>query len=103
MPKSLNLWLPSILYEAEIIVKEIQMRVLFFAQLKDATGCGSAELKASSPLSAEQFWAELLKRFPKLLAHRASVRLACNQEYATPGARFSDSDEVALIPPVSGG
>jgi molybdopterin converting factor subunit 1 len=103
MPKSLNLWLLSILYEAEIIVKENQMRVLFLAQLKDATGCGSAELKVAAPLSAEQFWAELLKQFPKLAAHRASVRLARNQEYAMPGAQFSDGDEVALIPPVSGG
>jgi molybdopterin converting factor subunit 1 len=79
------------------------MRILFFAQLKDATGCDSAELNVTSPLSAEQFWTELLKQFPKLAVHRASVRLACNQEYAMPGARFLDGDEVALIPPVSGG
>jgi len=79
------------------------MRILFFAQLKDATGCDSAELNVTSPLSTEQFWTELLKQFPKLAAHRVSVRLACNQEYAMPNARFSDGDEVALIPPVSGG
>jgi molybdopterin converting factor subunit 1 len=79
------------------------MRILFFAHLKDATGCDSAELKAESPLSAEQFWTELLKQFPKLAAHRSSVRLARNQEYAMANARFSDRDEVALIPPVSGG
>jgi molybdopterin converting factor subunit 1 len=79
------------------------MRILFFAQLKDATGCDSAELKIPSPLSAEQFWAELLKQFPKLAAHRTSVRLARNQEYVRADARFLDGDEVALIPPVSGG
>lgn len=79
------------------------MRILFFAQLKDATGCDSAELKAASALNTEQFWAELLKQFPKLAAHRKSVRLARNQEYARPDVRFMDGDEVALIPPVSGG
>jgi len=79
------------------------MRILFFAQLKDATGCDSTELKAASPLSAEQLWAELLKQFPKLALHRASVRLARNQEYAVAGTQFADKDEVALIPPVSGG
>ena len=79
------------------------MRVLFFAQLKDATGCDSVELNPVSPLSAEQLWAELLKQFPRLAAHRSSVRVARNQEYAMPDARFDDSDEVALIPPVSGG
>jgi molybdopterin converting factor subunit 1 len=79
------------------------MRVLFFAQLKDATGCDSTELSVVSPLNAGQLWAELLKQFPKLAAHRASVRLARNQEYALPDAQFLNADEVALIPPVSGG
>ena len=79
------------------------MRVLFFAQLKDATGCDSVELAPASPLNAEQLWAELLKKFPKLAAYRSSVRLAKNCEYAAPDAVFADDDEIAIIPPVSGG
>ena len=79
------------------------MRILFFAQLKDATGCDSAELAAALPMDAEKFWSELLKKFPKLAAHRANVRLARNWEYAAPDAQFTNADEVALIPPVSGG
>ena len=79
------------------------MRVLFFAQLKDATGCDSAEIAPASPLNTEQLWTELLKKFPKLAAHRPSVRLAKNCEYATPDAVFAADDEVAMIPPVSGG
>ena len=79
------------------------MRVLFFAQLKDAAGCESVELAPASPLDAEQLWTELLKQFPKLAAHRANARLAKNWEYAAQDAQFADGDEVALIPPVSGG
>jgi len=79
------------------------MRVLFFAQLKDATGCDSAELDAVSPLDLETFWSKLLEKFPKLAMHRANVRLARNWEYAAPDAEFTNADEVALIPPVSGG
>jgi len=79
------------------------MRILFFAQLKDATGCDAIELEVASPLDTVEIWAELLKRFPKLAPHRPSVRLARNQEYAPLDARFSGTDEVALIPPVSGG
>jgi molybdopterin converting factor subunit 1 len=79
------------------------MRVLFFAQLKEATGCDSVELAPASPLNTESLWAELLKKFPKLAAHRANIRLARNWEYAAPGTQFSNTDEVALIPPVSGG
>jgi len=79
------------------------MRVLFFAQLKDVTGCDSTELAAATSLNGEQLWAELLKQFPKLAAYRANVRLARNWEYAAPDAQFSNADEVALLPPVSGG
>lgn len=79
------------------------MRVLFFAQLKDATGCDAVELAIATPLNAEQLWAALLEKFPALAAHRASVRLACNLEYAGPQTLFSHDDEAALIPPVSGG
>lgn len=40
---------------------------------------------------------------PALLPLLPLVRVAVNQEFATPGARVKDGDEVALIPPVSGG
>jgi sulfur-carrier protein len=79
------------------------MRVLFFAQLKDVTGCEAVELQMPSPLNGDQLWAALLEKFPGLAAHRPNVRLARNWEYADSGARFDDGDEVALIPPVSGG
>ena len=79
------------------------MRVLFFAQLKDVTGCDSVELAPSEPWDVDKLWAELLQRFPKLAAHRANVRLARNWEYADAWTQFLNTDEVAVIPPVSGG
>lgn len=79
------------------------MRILFFAQLKEAAGRSSLELPAPSPLNTEQLWAELLRQFPALERLRRTVRLAKNSEYVGPDATFADGDEVALIPPVSGG
>ena len=79
------------------------MRVLFFAQLKDATKCDSVEIATLTPLDAEQLWRTLVEKFPALAKHRASVRVAKNSEYTDAGAKFLNSDEVALIPPVSGG
>jgi len=79
------------------------MRVLFFAHLQDATGCADTELAVPSLLNHEQLWAVLLENFPGLQAHRGSIRLARNWEYADAETRFGDNDEVALIPPVSGG
>ena len=79
------------------------MRVLFFAQLKDVTGCAEISLEPAAPLSSEALWGVLLERFPGLQAHRPSLRLARNWEYVGPETVFTLGDEVALIPPVSGG
>ena len=79
------------------------MRVLFFAQLQDVTGCTATELTLPSPLNREQLWAVLLEKFPGLQAHRGNVRLARNWEYCDAETSFAAGDEVALIPPVSGG
>ncbi len=79
------------------------MRVLFFAQLQDVTGCAATELPSTSPLSRDQLWSALLEQFPGLGAHRAIIRLARNWEYTDTETCFADGDEVALIPPVSGG
>ena len=61
------------------------------------------ELPSPSPLNPEQLWAMLLEKFPALGAHRGNVRLARNWEYADAETQFANEDEVALIPPVSGG
>ena len=79
------------------------MRVLFFAQLKDATGCDSTEIELSSPQNCEHLWKILIGKFPALANHRKNVRLARNWEYAAPETVFQNADEIALIPPVSGG
>jgi molybdopterin synthase catalytic subunit/molybdopterin synthase sulfur carrier subunit len=79
------------------------MRVLFFAQLQDVTGCAATELASPSPLNREQLWAALLEQFPGLAAHRPTVRLARNWEYPDAETLFGNGDEVAIIPPVSGG
>lgn len=78
------------------------MRVLFFAQLRDATGCREVELHTDG-LDVPALWSELITRHPALEKFRSSVRLAKNSEYVGPEAKFNDADEVALIPPVSGG
>lgn len=79
------------------------MRVLFFAQLKDVTGCAATELAPPAPLNREELWMALLEQFPGLGAHRPNVRLARNWEYTDAATRFVRGDEIALIPPVSGG
>ena len=79
------------------------MRILFFAQLKDVTGCDSIELAPTLPLNDVQLWKMLAEKFPALANHQKNVRLARNWEYADAKTIFEDKDEIALIPPVSGG
>ena len=78
------------------------MRILFFAHLQNHTQC--AEMNLACPeTDAEGLWRALIDAHPGLAHFRATVRLAKNSAYAAPGDRFCDADEVALIPPVSGG
>jgi molybdopterin converting factor small subunit len=79
------------------------MRLLFFAQLRDVTGLCETRWPLNRALTADELWTRLGRVYPDLGRFRGSVRLARNGEYAPPDARFEDADEVALIPPVSGG
>jgi molybdopterin converting factor small subunit len=79
------------------------MRVLLFAHLKQLTGPEHLDLPSTGPLTVEVFWARLLDQFPALASQRPHLRLARNWEYAQPGDCFEPTDELALIPPVSGG
>ncbi len=79
------------------------MRILFFAHLKAAANCAMAEIRVDGEIDADQLWQRLLARFPELARYQRSVRFARNGTYAIAGTHFSDTDEVALIPPVSGG
>lgn len=78
------------------------MRILFFAHLKNLTGCSEIELPADD-LDPDQLWARLLERFPELARIRSQIRLSRNCDFADASTRFRAADEVALLPPVSGG
>ena len=79
------------------------MRVLFFAQTKDAASAAELEMKVSGSLGVAEIWHVLIAARPGLAAFQKTTRLARNGEYADAETRFTDADEVALIPPVSGG
>jgi molybdopterin converting factor subunit 1 len=79
------------------------MRILFFAHLKEVTGCSKVEVELDGRIPADDLWYRLVELYPGLAPHRASVRLARNQVYVGADETFENTDEVALIPPVSGG
>jgi molybdopterin converting factor small subunit len=79
------------------------MKVKFFAHLQDLTRCGEIEIPASRGITQEALWSELEERFPGIIHYKNHTRLARNFAYTDDGAIFNERDEIALIPPVSGG
>ena len=79
-----------------------RVRIMFFAQLRELTGVDRAELEVDGVREGE-LWELLERRWPALSPMRATTRVARNGVYAGPGEIFAAGDEVALIPPVSGG
>jgi len=81
----------------------MRVRVLFFGQLREITGLRQDDAELSEGARLEDLFARYGKQFPKLLEFRASVAASINQEYAPWRAPLSQNDEVAFLPPVSGG
>lgn len=80
------------------------VRVLLFASARQTAGCAETSVDCGDKgLDEEAFWNLLTERHPALAPLRTSVRLAKNLEYWTAGDRIKPGDEIALIPPVSGG
>ncbi len=79
------------------------MKILYFAHVAKALGRREDVVEVSAPVTADALWAQLLALRPGLAPFRASIHLARNNEYAGSADLFANSDEVALIPPVSGG
>jgi MoaE-MoaD fusion protein len=81
----------------------MRVRVLFFGQLKEITGVRQEETNLSEGARVEDLFERYVRRFPKLTAFRSSIAASVNQEYAGWRAPLSSGDEVAFLPPVSGG
>ncbi|MDB5295757.1 MAG: mocA [Phycisphaerales bacterium] len=79
------------------------IRVRLFALLRDRAGAGEAELSLPGGATVAAAAAALADRFPGLRDAVPRVMYAVNQEYAAADAVLKDGDELALIPPVSGG
>jgi molybdopterin converting factor subunit 1 len=86
-----------------IALDVVRIRVLFFGLLKDI--CGSAEVRLDLPegSTAGTVFDHYANAFPKLRAMASSIVIARNHEFATPREPLAEGDEVALLPPVSGG
>jgi molybdopterin synthase catalytic subunit len=81
----------------------VRIRVLFFGQLKDIVGVAQEDTELSEGSRVEDLFERYGRRFPKLAEFRSSIAASVNQEYAGWRAPLASGDEVAFLPPVSGG
>ena len=81
----------------------MRITVLFFGQLSDFTGCSRAEIDLPPNARLETVFEHYASHLPRLARMAGSVAMARNGRFAAPGEALDDGDEVAIMPPVSGG
>lgn len=85
------------------VSQSIRLKVLFFGRLKDVVGQSEESVDLADSFTIEQLFAVYSKRIPELAKYRSSVVASRNQEFVSWDTPLHAGDEVAFLPPVSGG
>lgn len=82
-----------------------QLKVLFFGAARQAVDCAETIVPCEEgvKMDADAVWDTLIREYPPLEPLRKSTRMARNFEYLPEDGLVTSGDEIALIPPVSGG
>jgi molybdopterin synthase catalytic subunit len=80
-----------------------RLRIRLFATLRERARTAELEREFPEGATVAEVWRRLEDEFPALRGHHDAVRFAVNHEYVEPDFRPRANDEVAFIPPVSGG
>jgi MoaE-MoaD fusion protein len=81
----------------------VTIKVRLFAMQRELAGTREAAIDLPAGATIEDAWQAVVDRFPALGPGRVSLRFARNGAYARPDTALADGDELAMIPPVSGG
>jgi molybdopterin converting factor subunit 1 len=81
----------------------MRVTIQLFAVLRERAGVAAVELDLPADATAGDVTRAVGERFPAVRDLLARTAVAVNRAYAAPDATVRDGDEVALIPPVSGG
>jgi molybdopterin synthase catalytic subunit len=82
---------------------EVRVKVLFFGQLKDLAGMAEDTIEVPEGTSLEGIFDYYAGRVPGLPGLRKSTVMARNHQFAGPSTPIAHGDEIAFLPPVSGG
>jgi molybdopterin converting factor subunit 1 len=81
----------------------MRVTVRLFARLRDLAGSGELVREVAAPATVQTVWRSLVAEMPGLGDYERTMSVAVNADYARMSAAVADGDEVAFLPPVSGG
>jgi molybdopterin converting factor subunit 1 len=81
----------------------VQVKVIYFGILKELAGASEERVEVAEAYTAGELFAALRGRHPELERFANALAIAVNLEYSDKSRVLEENDEVALIPPVSGG
>ena len=85
---------------------KVKINILFFAKVRELVEQPSIQLTVEKELSLSRLFSEICNKFPSLSSLNNSLIFALNQNYINnleEVLSLNDDDELALIPPISGG
>ena len=81
----------------------MRVTVRLFARLRDIAGAPELTRDIAPGATIGAVWHQLTREFPDLAAYDRSISSAVNADYARMDHEVRDGDEIAFLPPVSGG
>ena len=81
----------------------MRVTVRLFARLRDIAGAAELRRDVAAEATIRSVWNALVIDFPEFAGYERSISSAVNADYARMDQRIADGDEVAFLPPVSGG
>jgi len=81
----------------------MRVTVRLFARLRDLAGTAELIREVPEPADARTVWNTMAAEWPALREYERTMSVAINAEYARMTAAVHDGDEIAFMPPVSGG
>ena len=81
----------------------MRVTVRLFARLRDIAGAAELTRDVASGATIGDLWKQLAVEYPELAHYERSISSAVNADYARMDTKVGDGDEVAFLPPVSGG
>lgn len=81
----------------------MKVNIRLFAALREVLGRGEVILNVSEGATVGELQGQLMREYPAVEAFLATLVWAVNEDYVSAEHRLREGDEIALIPPISGG